>query len=104
MILHHIADCTSLFVKFPSARDTKILSHRDLHTFDVIPIPDRLEKRVRETEVEYILHRFLAKIMINPKDSWLRKNRVQYLVQSLGRGQVPSKGLLEDHASIFSAA
>src|SRR5258706_1614355 len=69
MILHHIADRTGLFVKFPSTRHTKILSHRDLHTLDVIPVPDRIEKRVREAEIEYILYWFLSKIMINPKDS-----------------------------------
>ncbi len=39
-------------VEVPAVLDAEVLRHGDLHALDVVPVPDRLEHRVREAQVE----------------------------------------------------
>src|SRR5678816_339978 len=67
MVLHHMADYTHLFVETSSALCTQSLGHCDL-ALDVVAVPYRLQKRVRKAEVEQILDRLFAEIMIDPEN------------------------------------
>ena len=71
VVLNHVADGTGLFVETAAALDAELLGHGDLHALDVVAIPKRLEKRVRETEDQNVLDRFLPKVMVNAKDGRL---------------------------------
>ena len=104
MVLHDITDCPGLFIEFSPAGHAEVLSHGDLHALDVVPAPDGFEKRVGKAEVENVLDRLFAKVMVDAEDSRLGKNGVQDLIQGLGRGKVTSERLLDDYTSIFSNA
>jgi len=104
VVLHDITDRACLFIEFPAASHAKTFSHVNLYMRDIIPVPERLKKRVCEAEVEHVLDRFLSKVMVDAKDARLRKDGVQDPIQFLGRGEVTSKGLLDDHACIIGAS
>ncbi len=98
MILEHVANRTGLFVKLASARDPNLLRHRDLHAGDEIAIPDGLEERVGETEVQQILYGLLAQIVIDAKDAGLGKFLQQRLIQRACGSQVSPERLLDHYA------
>src|SRR5215510_12877195 len=83
MILHDVANGSRLIVEGPSALDADILSHRNLHVFDIVAIPKRLEKRVCESEVQQVLNRPLSEVMIDSEDRRLGKRLQQNAVELL---------------------
>src|SRR4029450_13190350 len=60
--------------------------------------------RIGETEVEDVLDRLFAEVVIDPEDRFLGKRPEQGYVQSACRGQAPSKRFLDDDASLGRAA
>ncbi len=44
MVLHDVAQRARAIVKIAATLDAKLFRHRDLHAFDELPIPQRLEK------------------------------------------------------------
>ena len=50
MILHYVTQSSHSVVEGAPVVDAEVLSHRDLHGGDVIPVPDGLEQGVREAE------------------------------------------------------
>src|SRR6185437_5174166 len=69
----------------------------DLHAGDEVAVPDRLEERVGEAEIEQVLHRLLAEVVIDAEDAILRKLLLQYLIERLRRGEITPKRFLDDH-------
>ena len=65
MILHHVAQSTSLVVESTSTLDAHILYCRDLHALDVVAIPERLEDTISKTQSHDILHRLLSEEVID---------------------------------------
>src|SRR5262249_7073711 len=76
----------------------------DLHALDVVAVPERLEHRVGEAEEQHVVHRPLAQVMVDPKDSLLVEAAEQRAVQLLRRREVTAEGLLDDDARTGSAA
>src|SRR5687767_8966751 len=98
MVLHDIADGSGLIVEAAAAGDVEFLRHRDLYEVDVIAIPDRLEKRIREPEVQQVLHRLLAEEMIDAKNVLFREISAQRGIQRLRGRQVASERFFNDDA------
>src|SRR5687767_11749979 len=69
-----------------------------------MPVPDRLEKRVGEPEIEDVLHRFLAEIVIDPEDRVLGKGAMQCRVERTRRLEIAPERLFGDDACPFGAA
>ncbi len=90
MILHHVAHRTHFLVERAAALDAEGLRHGDLHVLHMVAIPDRLEEPVRETEVEQILHRFLAEVVIDAKNGFLGEYAEERGVERLGAS--PDRG------------
>ena len=65
VVLDDVANCARLFVQPSTPLHAEVLGHHDLHAFDKVAVPDRLEKRVAEPKIEQILDRLLAKIVID---------------------------------------
>jgi hypothetical protein len=103
VVLDDIADRPGGVIKVTSSFDPELLRHCDLHTLDVIPVPDRLQKAIGEAKEQKIENRFFTEVVVDPKDSRFRKHRVKCSVQQLSRGKVVSKGLLDDDSCIFYA-
>ena len=104
MVLQHVADRARLIVKRAAPLDAKTLRHRDLHTLDVLTVPDRLDKGVAETEEDQILHRVLAQIVVDAKYIALIEGPVHDLVQRDRRFQVVAKGLFDHHPCAVRAS
>src|SRR5213078_4016197 len=96
MVLNHVPDGPGFVVELAASRDAEVFGHRDLHAIDVISVPDRLDNRVVETEVDQVLDRPFAQVMVNSKNGGLRKYRVDCLVQFVRRGGIPSEWLFHD--------
>src|SRR4030095_10642804 len=103
MILEDIANGTDFLVEAASTTHAERFRHRDLHITDVVAGPDRLQKFVRESKVEQVLHRFLAEEMIDTKDSGLRKRFVNGRIEGLRGREVTTERFLHDDASLCGA-
>src|SRR5258706_379020 len=67
VILQYVAERPGLFIKWPPSLYTHGFRKRKLYTLNVVPVPDRFEDSIAETEKENVLHRFFAEIVIDPK-------------------------------------
>ena len=65
--------------------DAEALGHRDLDAREVVPVPDRLEHRVGEPEVEELLEAHLPEEVIDPVDLRLVEVLVELVGQRAGR-------------------
>ncbi len=83
MILEDIPDRADFLVEAAAAPDIKLFRHRDVNALDVVAVPDGLQKRVGEAEVEQILNRLLAEKVVDPINVGLGKNGMQSLIQRL---------------------
>ena len=73
----------NLIVESAASLHPKIFRHGDLHTFDVISIPEWFHERVGKPEYYDVIYGSLAKIMINAEDCGLWEGRVQDPVKPL---------------------
>ena len=96
VVLHDVADGAGLLVERPAPLHAERLGHRDLHAMHVVTVPDRLQKRIRESKVDQVLHRLLAQEMIDAKDLRLVEVTEQHLVELAGTVEVAAKGLFND--------
>src|SRR6185369_18065627 len=62
------------------------------------------EKRVGKSEVEQVLHRLLAEVVIDAEDVGLVEDRVQRVLQRLGRGEIATERFLDDHTRAVGTA
>src|ERR1035438_333213 len=104
MILNDVANGADFFIETAPALHAEFLGHGDLYIPDVIAIPDRLEKRIGEAEVQEILHGFLAQIVIDAKDRCLVENFMQSGIQRLRALKVAAEGLLDDDSRVVRAS
>ncbi len=63
-----VAKRTDRVVEVAAVFDPEVLCHRDLDALDVIPVPDGLEHRVREPDVEGLLETHLPEEVVDPID------------------------------------
>src|SRR2546422_329887 len=104
MILHDIADRTDLFIEMSTTLHSERLGHGDLHAVNIVPVPDRLEERVGEPEVEQILDRFLTQVMIDSENRRFWEGLLQNSVKCLGGDKVAAKRFFHDNARSLVAA
>ena len=103
MILNHVADGAGLIVECPPALNSEVFRHGDLHTLDLVAVPERLEKRVLEAEENHVMHWPFSQIMIDAEDVLLVESAEQNLVKRLRRRKVVTEGLLNDDAGAAGA-
>ncbi len=101
VVLHDVAHRADRVVEVPAVGDVEVLSHRDLHGGDELPVPDRLEDRVREAEVEDVLDGHLPEEVVDAVELGLVDERVQFGVQRASRREVVTEGLLDDDARVL---
>ena len=91
-------------VEVASVLDAEVLRHGDLHGRDVVPVPDRLEHRVREPQVEDLAEAHLPEEVVDPVELRLVDGLVQLVGQRPGGGLIVAEGLLHDDASCLRQA
>ncbi len=103
VVLDHVADRPGFFVERAATLHAEDFGHRNLHTLDVVAIPDRLEDLVGEAEEEQVLHGRFAEVVVDAEDRLLVEVFVHDLVERERRGQVAAEGLFEHHAGAGGA-
>ncbi len=104
MVLNHVANHTRLLVQLAPAAHAELLGHRDLHVLDVATVPDRIEERICEPEVQDVLDGLFPKIVVDSKNGTLGKRLEQQLIQRAGRLEAPAERFLDDDAGVVAAA
>ena len=100
MVLDHVADRAGLLVEAPRPCDAEALGHGDLHAIDVVAVPDRLQERIGEAEIEQVLHRLLAEIVVDAEDRVLGEDRRAASRLSARAEAVAPERLLDDDAGV----
>src|SRR5580692_7518670 len=77
MILNHIADRANSIIESPPALDSEVFGHSDLHALDMVAIPKRFQDCVGKSEEYQVVHRPLAKVMVDAEDSILIESAEQ---------------------------
>ena len=98
MVLHHVAQGSSLLIKGTAPLNTDAFCGRDLHMINKIAVPDRLEDSIGKAKYQNVLNRFLAQIVINAKDLIFRQHLVDFVIQLPGRFQVVTERLFNNAA------
>ena len=98
MVLDDVADTTNLVIKLAAPGNAEILGHGDLHALDIGAVPDRFEKGIGEAEIEQVLHRLLAKEVVDAENRRFLEYGAEHPVQGLGRCQVMSERLFHHQA------
>src|ERR1019366_950142 len=104
MILHHVAQSSGVVVITAAMFDAHRFGDGDGDIVNVAAVPERLEQRIGKTKGQNVLHRFLAEIVINPKDLRFVKAGGENGVQGAGRFQVVADRLLDHDPRPFAIA
>ena len=89
-----VAQRADRVVEVAAILDAEVLGHRDLDGLDVVPVPDRLEHRVREPEVQDLLEAHLPEVVVDAEELRLVDVLVQLvgeLAPRPGRGRTASR-------------
>ena len=100
MVLDDVAQAAGRLVKAAALFNAEVLRHRDLHAGDILAVPDRLEKRIGEAEIQDVHDRFFAQVMVDPKDRRFRKDTTRDRLERDGRGQVATERLFDNDAGV----
>ena len=68
MVLEHVANHARIVVVIGAVVHIDRLRDGDLHVADVVAVPQGLEDRVREAQVEDVLRRLLAEVVVDAVD------------------------------------
>ena len=97
VVLHHVAQGPRAFVVAGPLFHADCLCSRDLHTGDVVAVPDRFENGVSEAQHQDVLDRFLAEVVVDPEDLVFLCRALHHPVQFLGTAVIAAKGLFDHH-------
>ena len=100
MVLDDVAHRADRVVEVAAVGDVEVLAHRDLHARDELPVPDGLEDRVREAQIEDVLDGHLPEEVVDPVELRLVDQRVQLGVEGACGGEVVAERLLDDDPRI----
>src|SRR5690606_31295034 len=98
VVLNDVAQAAGAFIESAARFDTKGFRQRDLDTVDVIPIPDRLEKRIGEAKIQDVHDRFLAQEVIDAVNGLFWENRAGNAIQVVCGSEVAPERFFKNHA------
>ena len=104
MVDDDVAQRADRVVEVAAVLDPEVLGHRDLHGLEVVPVPERLEHRVREAQVEDLLEPHLPEVVVDPVELRLVDVLVQLVGELRGGGAVVAERLLDDDARVLGQA
>ena len=80
MVLDYVADSARLIIESTASLDAEAFGHGDLHTLDMIAIPEGFQQRIREAKEEHVVHRPLSQVMVDTEDGLLVEGAEQSAV------------------------
>ena len=99
-----VAQRADRVVEVPAVLDAEVFGHGDLHARDVVPVPDRLEHRVAEPEVEGLLESHLPEVVVDAEQLRFVDVLVEVFCECPGGGEVVAEGLLDDDTCVLGEA
>jgi hypothetical protein len=94
----HVAKRPDGVVEVAAVLDPEVLGHRYLHARDVVAVPDRLEHRVGEPQVEDLDEAHLPEEVVDPIELRLGDVAMYLLVEGTGGVEVVAEWLLHHDA------
>jgi hypothetical protein len=104
VVLNHVAQAARGFVKRAALLHAESLGEGYLDAGHVVAVPDRLQERIGEAEIEDIHDRFLPQEVVDAKDRIFREHRPRHAVELSRRGQVAPERLLHNYACMIGQA
>src|SRR5581483_5850715 len=104
MVLKDVANGAGLIVERATALNSKMFRHGDLHTLDIVAVPESFHKRVRKTKHDHVVHGPLTQIMIDAKHRPFSEVLKYDFIQALCGWQVMTKWFLDDDSGPPGAA
>src|SRR5215510_4105579 len=104
MVLDDVADRARLIIKSAPSLDAEVFGHGDLHTCDMVAIPERLQERIGEAEDQQVVHWQLAQVMVDAEDRLLVEGAEQRAVELLRREEIVTERLFNDDARAVRAS
>ena len=104
MVDDDVAQRSDRVVEVAAVLDAERLGHRDLDRLDVVPVPDRLEDRVLEAEVEDLVQPHLPEVVVDPEELRLVDVLVQLGSERARRFEVVAERLLDHDARALRQA
>ena len=101
---HYVAQRADRVVEVAAVVDAEVLGHRDLDAGDVVAVPDRLEDRVREPQVEDLGQPHLPEEVVDPVELLLVHVRGQLVGQRACRLEIVAERLLDDDPRVLREA
>ena len=95
-----VAQSADRVVEVAAILNAEALGHRDLDALDVVAVPERLQHRVREAEVEDLLEAHLPEVVVDPVELRLVDVPVQLRGERAGRLEVVAERLLDHDARV----
>ena len=99
-----VAQRADRVVEVAAVLDAEVLGHRDLHARDVVAVPDRLEHRVGEPQVEDLVEAHLPEEVVDPVQLGLVDVLVDLRGERARRREVVAERLLDDDARVLGQA
>ena len=93
---HDVPQRADRIVEVSPVLDAEVLGHGDLDGADVVPVPDRLEHRVREPEEQDLLEAHLPEVVVDAEELRLVDVLVQIVGELASRCLVVTERLLDD--------
>jgi hypothetical protein len=101
VVLDDVAQRADRIVEVAAIAGVEVLAHRDLNGRDEVPVPDGLEDRVGEPEVEDVLDGHLPEVVVDAVQLGLVDELVELLVEGARRGEVVAERLLDDDTGVM---
>ena len=98
MVHHDVAQRADRVVEVAAVVDAEVLGHRDLDARDLVAVPDRLEDRVREPQVEDLRESQLPEVVVDPVQLALVEVVVHLVRERAGGLQIVAERLLDHDA------
>ena len=101
MVDHHVPEGADRVVEAAAVGHAEVLRHRDLDAVDAVAIPDGLEHRIRESQIENLAQAHHAQEVVDPVELVLTDVLVDLRGELAGGGEVVAEGLLDHHPRVL---
>ncbi len=98
---HHVPEGANGVVEAATVGDSEVLRHRDLDAVDAVAVPDGLEHRVRESQIENLGQAHHAEEVVDPVELVLTDVLMDLRGKLAGGGEVVAEGLLDHHPRVL---
>ena len=96
VVLHHVAHGADAVVESASSTDSFLFGDGDLDVVDEVTVPDGFPDGVCKTEVEEILDRFLAEVVVDTEEIGFVEAGVKVGDELASGGEVVAEGFLHN--------